>query len=136
MKASVALALTSVTFLTTSISGQSPAADPKSTVAVLEPQPGSAENRVAAEDPKLKDLQSEIEEMKTENAEVRELLRGMVEQQKILLERVHRLQQRLDGGAATDVSIAGQPIAPSTTADASALAANAALNTQPAVTQP
>ena len=134
IKPSVALALTSVTFFTTSASGQSPSTQPNSTVAVSEPKPGSAENRVAAEDPKPKDLQSEIEAVKTENAEVRELLRKMEEQQKILLEKVDRLQQRLDGGAATHVSIAGQPIVPSTTADASVAAANAALNAPTAVT--
>src|SRR5258707_1706683 len=117
---SAALALTSVTLLTTSASGQSPATQPNSTVAVSELQ----QNGVAAEDPKPKDLQSEIEAVKTKNAEVRELLRKMEEQQKILLEQVDRLQQRIDGGAATDVSIAGQPIVPSTT-DASAPAANA-----------
>ena len=131
---SVALALTSVTFFTTSASGQSPATRPDSTVAVSEPKPGSAENKVAAEEPKPKDLQSEIEAVKTENAAVRELLRKMEEQQKILLEQVDRLQRRLDGGAATDVSIAGQPIVPPTTADASVPAANAALNTPQAVT--
>jgi hypothetical protein len=58
----------------------------------------------------------------------------MEEQQKILLEQVDRLQKRLDGGAATDVSVAGQPIVPSTTADASVPAANAALNAPTAVT--
>jgi len=56
----------------------------------------------------------------------------MEEQQKILLEQVRRLQQRIDGGAATDVSIAGQPTVPSTTSDTSTLAAKAALNTQAA----
>ena len=134
IKASVALALTSVTFFTTSASGQSPAARPNSTVAVSEPKPGSAENRVAAEDPKPKDLESEIEAMKAENAAVRELLRKMEEQQKILLEQVDRLQRRLDGGTATDVSTASQPIVPPTPADASVPAANAALNTPQPVT--
>jgi hypothetical protein len=50
IRASVALALTFVPFLASSASGQSPAARPESTVAVSEPTPGSAENRVAAED--------------------------------------------------------------------------------------
>ena len=134
IKASVALALTSVTFFTTSAFGQSPAARPNSTVAVSEAKPGSAENSVAAEDRKPKDLESEIEAVKTENAAVRELLRKMEEQQKILLEQVDRLQRRLDGGTATDVSTAGQPIVPPTTADASVPAANAALNTPQPVT--
>ena len=121
IKASVALALTSVPFLTTSASGQAPAARP-STGAVSEPQPGSAENRVAPKDPQ------------TENAEVRELLRKMEEQQKILLEQVDRLQRQLDGDAATDESIASRPIVPSTTVGAWVPAAIAALNSPPAVT--
>ena len=106
-------------FFTTSASGQSPAARP-STGAVSEPKPGSAENRVAPKDPQ------------TENAEVRELLRQMEEQQKILLEQVDRLQRQLDGGGATDEPIASQPIVPST--DDWVPAAIAALNSPPAVT--
>src|SRR4030095_4380069 len=66
--------------------------------------------------------------MKAENAAVRELLRKMEEQQKTLLEQVERLQRRLDGGTATDVSIGRQPIMPPSTAEASVAAANAALN--------
>ena len=132
IKASVALALTSVPFFTTSASGQAPPTRPNSTVAVSEPKPGSAEG--AAQGPKANGLQSEIEAVRTENAAIRELLRKMEEQQKILLELVNRLQRRLDEAAATDVAIAGQPNAPSTTADAAVPAANAALNTPPAVT--
>jgi hypothetical protein len=134
IKASVALALTSVTVFTTSASGQSPATAPNSAVAVSEPKPGSTENRVAAEDRKPKGLEGEIEAMKAENAAVRELLRKMEEQQKILLEQVARLQRWLDGGAATNVSIAGQPNVPPTTAGASVPAATAALNTRHPVT--
>ena len=132
--ASVALALTSVTVFTTSASGQSPAARQDTTAAVSEPTPDSAENRVAAENRNPKDLESEIEAMKRENAAVRELLRKMEEQQKILLEQVVQLQRRLDGGTATDVSTASQPTVPPTTADSSALAATAALTTQQPVT--
>jgi hypothetical protein len=132
IKASAALALTSVLFVTTSASAQSPSVRPHGTVAVSEPKPGGAE-KVAAEDPKPKDLQSEIEAVKAENAAVRERLREMEEQQKSLLERLERLQQRLDGDAATDVSGVGQPIVPPTPADAAAGAADAALNSpQPA----
>ena len=94
--ASVALALTSVTVFTTSASGQSPAVRQNSTAAVSDPTPGSAENKVAAEDRKPTDLESEIEAMKMENAAVRELLRKMQEQQKILLEQVLQLQRRLE----------------------------------------
>jgi hypothetical protein len=132
IRASAALALTSVTFFATSASGQSAASPPNSTVAVSAPKPGRAENRAAAENPKPKNLQDEIDAVKAENAEFRELLRKMEEQQKILLEQVDRLQRRLDGGAATDVPIAGQPVALATTADASVPAANVALNTPPA----
>ena len=134
IKASVALALTSVAFVTTSASGQSPATAPNSTVAVSEPKPGSAENRVAAEARKPTDLQREIEAVKTENAAFRELLRKMEEQQKILLEQVDRLQRRLFGDATTDVATASQPTAPPTTADASVPAATAALTTPQPVT--
>jgi hypothetical protein len=42
------------------------------------------------------DLQTEITNLKTENAAVRELLRKMEEQQKLLLDQVDRLQKRLD----------------------------------------
>jgi hypothetical protein len=117
MEASVALALASVTVFTTSASGQSPATTPNGTAAVSEPKPGSAEKRIAAEDPKPKDLKDEIEAVKAENAAVRELLRKMEEQQKLLLEQVDRLQRRLDGGASTEVSMVGQPIAPPSPAD-------------------
>lgn len=140
-----ALALTSVTLFTTSASGQSPATRPNSTdkgiaaaqgsrlgnpenkVAASEPKPRSAENKVAADEPKPNDLKSEIEALKAENAEVRELV-------KTLLEQVDRLQRRLDAGTATDSSIAGQPIVPPTTADASVPAANAGLKTPEPVT--
>ena len=87
IKSAVAVAMASVTFLTSSAFGQSP----------------------AAEDPKPKNVQSEIEALKTENAAVRELLRKMEEQQKLLLEQVSRLQRRLDGEAAPDASSAAQP---------------------------
>jgi hypothetical protein len=43
------------------------------------------------------DLQGEVDALKAENAEVRELLRKMEEQQKALLEQVDRMQRRLDG---------------------------------------
>lgn len=145
IKLSFALTLTSVTLFTTSASGQSPATRPNSTDkgitaaeenkgAASEPKPGSGENKVAADEPKPKDLQTEIEAVKAENAAVRELLLKMVEQQKNLLDQVDRLQRRLDGGTATDVPIAGQPIVPLTTADASVPAANAGLKTPQPVT--
>ncbi len=55
------------------------------------------------------DLEREIEDLRAENAAVRELLRGMEEQQKAILEQVDRLQRRLDGAAAAVAQPAGQP---------------------------
>ena len=152
IKLSVALALTSFALFTTSALGQSPATGPNSTdkpivaaqgsrlgnpenkVASSEPKPGRAEDKVASDEPKQKDLQSEVEAMKAENAVVRELLRKMEEQQKALLEQVDRLQRRLGGSSATDVSIGNQPTVPPTIADASVPAANVPLNTTQAET--
>ena len=144
IKLSVALALTSFALFTTSAFGQSPTGpnstekqvvagqgsrlgNPENKVASSEPKPGNGENK-ASDEPKPKDLQSEIEAVKAENAVVRELLRKMEEQQKTLLEQFDRLQRRLDGDKSTDVSMTGQPISPPATADASVPAATAALN--------
>jgi hypothetical protein len=133
MRASVALALTSVTFFTTSAFGQSRVPSPNSTGAVSKPEPGSAEDRVAAQDSKPKDQQSEIDAVKTENLALRELLRKIEEQQKILLEQLDRLERRVDGGVATDLSIVGQPNELPTTADVAMPTADHALNTPQAV---
>ena len=124
----VAVALMSVPLFMTSASGQSSATGPNSTdkpivvaqgsqvgVTTSEPKPGIAKNK--ADDPKSSDLKDEIEAVKAENAAVREVLRKMEEQQKLLLEQVDRLQRRLDGSAA-DSKSSGQPIGPSTSADA------------------
>jgi hypothetical protein len=105
-------------------------------VAASEPKPGTTENKVTADDPKPKDVKDEIEEVKAENAAVRELLRKMEEQQKTLLEQVDRLQRRLDGSAAPEASVTAQPVVTPTTGDGSAPAANTASNTPPAVTNP
>jgi hypothetical protein len=134
IRASVALAFTSVICFATSPSGQSPVTRPNSTDAVSKPEPNSAEDRVAAQDSKLKDQQSEIDAVKAENCALRELLRKIEEQQKILLEQVDRLQRRLDGGVATDLSIVGQPNELPTTADVAVPTADPALNTPQAVT--
>ena len=153
IKLAVVLAFASVTLFTTSAFGQTPATGPNSTdkpivavqgsrlgntenkIASSEPKPVSAENKLAADEPKSKDLKDEIESVKAENAVVRELLRKMEEQQKTLLQQVDRLQRRLDGDTATDASIAGRPIAPPTTADAS-VPENAASNSAQPVTTP
>jgi hypothetical protein len=106
-----------VPFFATSASGQSPAIPLTSTVENATPQ----------------SQQSEIDEVKTENAEIRELLRRMEEQQKVLLEQVDRLQRERDSGAVTNVPAIGQALVPSTVPEGVAQPANAAPNTPPAV---
>jgi hypothetical protein len=151
IKLSVVLALTSVALCATSALGQSPSnkasstdkgiaaaqeprlGNPENKAPAAEPNAGSAENK-AADKPKGDDLKDEVAAVKAENAAVREQLRKMEEQQKTLLEQVERLQRRLDGGTATDVSTADKPLVTSATADASAPGANA--NTPPAATNP
>jgi hypothetical protein len=65
---------------------------------VVEPvNPGQSTNDVANHDAKSDDLKGEVAAVKAENAAVKEILRKMEEQQKVLLEQVDRLQQRLDG---------------------------------------
>jgi hypothetical protein len=54
-------------------------------------------------------LAGEVESLKAENAIVRELLRRMEEQQKVLLEQVERLQRRIDGGATAHALPGEQP---------------------------
>ena len=104
----VALALTAVMLFTTSASGQSPAVPPvnsdKETVALR-----NEENKVAAEAPKPNDLESQVADVKAENAALRESLRKMEEQQKALWEMVDRLQHRVDGATTAEVQPAGQP---------------------------
>src|SRR5262245_24309332 len=56
-------------------------------------------------------VQSELQILKAENAQVRELLLKMGEQQKALLEQVDRLQQRLDGLAPAPAAAAQPPAA-------------------------
>jgi hypothetical protein len=129
IKAAVAFALTPVSFFATAAYGQAPATRPNSTIAVSQPTPGCVEKKVAVESAKPKDQQSEIDVVKTENAALRELLCRMEEQQRLLREQVDRLQQRLDGGAAIDLSQVGQPIEPPTTADDAEPTAITAVNT-------
>jgi len=109
MKLLVALALISVMLFASSGFAQSPAArsDSKPTEAAPdEPKPSKPDNKVTTEE--------DIAALKAENAAVRELLRKMNEQQKILLEQMDRLQRRLDGpttaGPNTDAHAVGQPL--------------------------
>ena len=85
--------------------------------AASEPNSAKTEKKSTAEAPKRDDLQGEVENLKTENAAVRELLRKMEEQQKVLLEQVDRLQRRLDGGPITVVPATGQPTEPANTSE-------------------
>ena len=96
--------------------------------------PASGQNSVAAADPTPKALQGEIEAVKTDNAEVRELLRKLQEQQRLLVEQIAGLQRRLDAGAATNASAAGQPVGPAITIAASSPETNVAVNPAPAAT--
>ena len=81
------------------------------------------------DEPKAKDLETEVANLKAENAAVREQLRKMEEQQKAILEQFERLQRRLDGGAIADVQ--PTPAAPLTQpADATAPSSD---STQPPV---
>jgi len=127
IKLSIVLALTSFMLSSVSAFGQSPA------INSTEKRIAVAEKKVTADEPKPKDLQSEVEAMKAENAAVRELLRKMEEQQKTLLEQVDRLERRL-AGTATDSQSDSQPTGSPATADAATPISNAASNTPPAET--
>ncbi|HKO63125.1 MAG TPA: hypothetical protein VJV03_18330, partial [Pyrinomonadaceae bacterium] len=146
-KRAVGLSLMLVTLLTTVTFGQTAQPnnkpkeisatlafdDPEKKVAAPEPNPAVPAKPVASDNPKPKDVESEIATVKAENVAVREQLRKMEAQQKSMLELIEGLQRRLDGGNATDVSNVAQPIGPPATADASAPAADPAVNTsQPA----
>ncbi len=140
IKFQIVLALTSVALFSISAFGQSPA------INSTDKRIAVAEKKVTADEPKPKDLQSEVEAMKAENAAVRELLHKMEEQQKTLLEQVDRLERRL-AGTATDSQANSQPIGPLATVDAATPISNtqqaetdsASTSTQPApvvATQP
>ena len=109
------LMLTSVTLFAGSAFGQSPATRPDSQpkeVATAEPTPSKPDNKIPVAESRPKDLQSEVESLKAENAAVRELLRRMEEQQKVLLEQVDRLQRRLDGGTIANGQVIEQSPGP------------------------
>ena len=80
IKLTVLVALTSVTLLLTSASGQSTTTPLGSLGKSLKPG----------------DLESEVAAVKAENAAFREALRKMEEQQKVLLDMVDRMQRKLD----------------------------------------
>jgi hypothetical protein len=126
--------------------GQSPATQPESQrndiappgarssseVVAAEPKTGKPGNKNATEVPRPNDLQSEVESLKTENATVRELLRKMEEQQKLLLDQVERLERRLDGSATAAVQPTRQPEGSPQLADGAVPVTNAANAEAPA----
>ena len=124
------LALTALTLLTTSASGQSttrPTNSDKETAATQGPRIANQENKSDIDaPPKPNDLESQVSAVKAENAAFREALRKMEEQQKTLLEMVERLQKKLDDTATANVQVTGQPIGPLTTADVSMPVTNSA----------
>ena len=141
-----ALAITSAMLFASSAFCQSPSTVPliKQNQAVVqatqsngtdttasEPAPNKPTNKATPDEPRRGDLQAEVDSLKAENAAVRELLQKMAEQQKTLLEQVDRLRSRLDGGTATDVSMAK-----TAKADPSAPAANPASTAPASTTHP
>ena len=88
-------------------------------------KPDNPPKEISADEPKSKDIESELANLKAENAAVRELLRKMEEQQKALLEQVDRLQRRLDGPTAADAQANGQQQTTAQLADAVVPLANA-----------
>src|SRR5436190_1816421 len=86
---------------TVSADSKVPAAEPKGVVA--DNKNPATDAKASADDPKPADLQSELAAVKAENAAVREMLRKMAEQQKLLLEQVDRMQKRLDNTTTASV---------------------------------
>jgi hypothetical protein len=143
IKFSIAPALTLIALFTTAASGQSPANLPssdKETDATQASRPELAENKVEnsrpkpagdekknkTDEPKPNDLKNEIDAVKAENTAVREQLRKMEEQQKMLLEQLVRLERRLNASAGSDTAPNGQPNALPTSADATLPVTNGA----------
>ena len=123
---SIEMAVLSIALLSSSALGQSSPTQSKSVDTVIAAKdPGSAttENKAADQktagaenksedraDGKKDDLAAEMAAVKADNAAVREMLRRMVEQQKVLLETVDRLQKRLDGTASADTALVAKPV--------------------------
>ncbi len=82
----------------------------------------------------LRKIQEEQKSLDEQQKSLDEKQKSIDEQQQYLAALIAKLQGLLDDSTATNVSIAGKPIAPSTTADASAPKTNTALNTTPAET--
>jgi hypothetical protein len=114
-------------------------AQSQDTVVRSGPKAGSPEAPATTAEPRSNGLESEVENLKAENAVVRDLLRKMEAQQKSLLEQVERLQQRLDGAPAAVASPEGHAQItegmPATAADASVAVSAAPLDAASAAQQ-
>ena len=139
IKRTVGLSLMLVTLLTTAAFGQTPSPNNKAkeiTATLVfpleDPEKKVAAPNVTSDNPKPKDVESEIATVKAENAAVREQLRRMEEQQKAMLELIEGLQRRLDGAGATAALPPAQPTGPPLSTGASpALPASDAANNSP-----
>jgi hypothetical protein len=124
IKGTIVSALLIVTLLGSSARGQSSTTrahnSDNGTVPAQGPRVDTTDNKVNPDAPKpTSELESQVAAVKAENAAVREQLRKMEEQQKVLLQMVERLQKKLDE---TTVNVQR------TTADAS-MPANSVANT-------
>ena len=105
-RAYIKLCVASILFAS-SVFAQSPAVRPDSQ---LKEVATAKSNPDKVPEPRTSDLQTEISNLKAENATVRELLRKMEEQQKALLEQVDRLQRRLDGATTAEAKVADETV--------------------------
>jgi hypothetical protein len=114
IKVRATLALTALTVFMPFASGQSPTTRPgnsdKENVVAQGSGLGNPKNEVDSEPPKASDLESEVADVKAENAAFREALRKMDEQQRALLGAVERLQRKLDGNAVENLTRADLPV--------------------------
>src|SRR5262245_35132013 len=89
-----------------STSGQSQSMRPDNPTKEVPASESVSDNKNSGVEPRRNDLETEVSTLKAENAVVRELLRKMEEQQKLLIEQVDKLQRRLDGNIATQPAAA------------------------------
>ena len=130
----------SVALLTTSASGQSvttrPGNSDKEIVTAQASRVGNEENKVAAKSLKPGDLETQVADVKAENAALREVLRKMEEQQKALLEMVDRLGHRIDDLPVANPAGANQPASTSGAVDTTTPSTTAADATVPSPPAP
>jgi hypothetical protein len=112
---------------TTSAYGQSPATKPGApeteVVAAQGPRSSNPEKKVVADDSGPGDLEKQVTAVKAENAALKEQLLKIDEQQKTMLEQFKLLQQRLEGSTSAGNALAAKTAGPATTADAPATTA-------------